>query len=347
MNEGTMVKIDLKHVVRDIDRHGNDRFYFRVKDQEKVRLPGIPGSEEFMETYQDALRKLTTKAGSLQRVSEGSFAWLCHIYFNSTTFKVELAPLSQATRRRILVNLHTAIGEKPFAKIEARHVRVWLDDRADRPEAANGLLKALRALFKFAVGRGIAKRNPVAEISKIKTKTDGHHTWTVSEVHRFENCHPLGSVARLAMALLLYTGSRRGDVVLLGRQHIREGWLEFRHGKTRAEVDLPILPQLQTVLDATNLGHMTFLVTSFGKPFTANGFGNAMRQWCDQAGLPHCSSHGLRKAGATIAAENGASDLQLMAIFGWTRAEMATLYTRRANRRKLSQDAMPLMVPRT
>lgn len=66
MNDGTMVKIDLKHVVRDIDLHGNDRFYFRVKDQEKVRLPGIPGSEEFMETYQDALRKQTTKAGGLQ-----------------------------------------------------------------------------------------------------------------------------------------------------------------------------------------------------------------------------------------------------------------------------------------
>ena len=342
-----MVKIDLKHVVRDIDRHGNDRFYFRVKDLAKVRLPGIPGLEEFMESYQEALRRQTVRAGGLQRVSEGSFAWLCHTYFNSTTFKVELAPLTRNTRRRILINLHPAIGDKPFAKIEARHVRVWLDDRADRPEAANGLLKALRALFKFAVDRGIAKHNPVAEISKIKAKTDGHHTWTISEVHQFEERHALGSVARLAMALLLYTGSRRGDVVLLGRQHIRDGWIEFRHGKTRAEVDLPILPQLQAVLDATHLGQMTFLVSSFGKPFTANGFGNVMRQWCDQAGLSHCSCHGLRKAGATIAAENGASDLQLMAIFGWTRAEMATLYTRRANRRKLSQDAMPLMVPRT
>jgi integrase len=276
-----MVKIDLKHVVRDIDRHGNDRFYFRVKHLAKVRLPGIPGSEEFMETYQEALRRQTVKAVGLQRVSEGSFAWLCHTYFNSTTFKVELAPLTRNTRRRILINLHPAIGDKPFAKIEARHVRVWLDDRADRPEAANGLLKALRALFKFAVGRGIAKRNPVAEISKIKTKTDGHYTWTISEVHKFEERHPCGSVARLAMSLLLYTGSRRGDVVLLGRQHIRDGWLEFRHGKTRADVDLPILPQLKTVMDVTNLGHMTFLVNSYGKPFTANGFGNATRQWCD------------------------------------------------------------------
>ncbi len=249
-----MVKIDLKHVVREIDRHGNDRFYFRVKDLAKVRLPGIPGSEKFMETYQEALRRQTVKAG--------------------------------------------------------------------------GLLKALRALFKFAVDRKIAKRNPVAEISKTNTKTDGHHTWTISEVHKFEERNALGSVVRLAIALLLYTGSRRGDVVLLGRQHIRDGWIEFRHGKTRAEVDLPILPQLQAALDATHLGQMTFLVSSFRKLFTANGSGNVMRQWCDQAGLPHCSSHGLRKAGATIAAENGSSNLQLMAILGWTRAEMATLYTR-------------------
>ena len=347
MSRCAVVKIGLKHVVRDADRRGNDRYYFRVKGQKKVRLPGVPGSQEFMEAYQDSLNCSTHNSSDLNRVSEGSFAWLCHTYFNSTTFKVELALTSQATRRRILVNLHPAIGEKPFSKIEARHVRVWLDDRADRPEAANGLLKALKALFRFAVNRGLAKHNPVAAISKIKTKTDGHHTWTAAEVQQFEARHRVGTMARLALALLLYTGSRRGDAVLLGRQHIREGWLEFRHGKTRAEVDLPILPQLQNVLDATKLGQLTFLVTSFGKPFTSNGFGNAMREWCDQAKLPHCTSHGLRKAGATIAAENGASDLQLMAIFGWTRAEMATLYTRRANRRKLSRDAMPLMVYRT
>lgn len=317
-----MVKIGLKHVVGDADRHGNDRYYFRIKGQKKVRLPGIPGSQEFMEVYQDALNRCRPKPDGFNRVSEGSFAWLCHTYFNSTTFKVELAPISQVTRRRILVNLHPAIGEKPFAKIETRHVQAWLDVRADRPEAANGLLKALKALFRFAVGRGLAKHNPVAAISKIKTRTDGHHTWTAAEVRQFEGCHPIGTIARLALALLLYTGSRRGDVVLLGRQHIREGWLEFRHGKTRAHVDLPVLPQLQAVLNATKLGQMTFLVTSFGKPFTANGFGNAMRQWCDQAGLQHCTSHGLRKAGATIAAENGASDLQLMAILRfstWTR----------------------------
>ncbi|HJQ58079.1 MAG TPA: hypothetical protein VJ890_14310 [Vineibacter sp.] len=62
---------------------------------------------------------------------------------------------------------------------------------------------------------------------------------------------------------------------------------------------------------------MAYIVTAFSMPFTASGFGNRFRKWCDVAGLPHCSAHGLLKAGAMIAADNGATGHQLMAIFGW------------------------------
>ena len=65
-----MIKINLKHVVTDIDRNGDDRFFFHIKDQQKVRLPGILGSKEFMETYQETLRRQTVKSRELQRVSE-------------------------------------------------------------------------------------------------------------------------------------------------------------------------------------------------------------------------------------------------------------------------------------
>jgi integrase len=52
-------------------------------------------------------------------------------------------------------------------------------------------------------------------------------------------------------------------------------------------------------------------VTQYGRAFTVAGFGNRFRDRCHEAGLPHCTAHGLRKAGATIAAENGAIDRQL------------------------------------
>lgn len=78
------------------------------------------------------------------------------------------------------------------------------------------------------------------------------------------------------------------------------------------------------MLDATLTGELAFLVTAFGKPYTSNGFGHWFRKQCDEAGLKHCSAHGLRKTGAALAAENGATERQLMAIFGWTAMKEAS-----------------------
>jgi integrase len=101
------------------------------------------------------------------------------------------------------------------------------------------------------------------------------------------------------------------------------------------------------VIDATSeTGDLAFLVSDHGKPWASgDSFGNKFRDWCTAAGLPHCSLHGFRKAGATIAAENGATESQLMAIYGWADPKMAALYTRKANRKRLAQDAMHDVVP--
>jgi integrase len=97
----------------------------------------------------------------------------------------------------------------------------------------------------------------------------------------------------------------------------KDGWLTFSAEKTGITVSIPVLPELQAEIDGASRGNMTFLLTAYGKPFTPAGFGMRFREWCNQAGLRHCSAHGLRKAGATLAAERGASEAQLNAIFGW------------------------------
>ena len=109
-------------------------------------------------------------------------------------------------------------------------------------------------------------------------------------------------------------------------------------------VELPVSPALKEILDATLVvGGTTFLVTEFGKPFSAAGFGNWFRHRCDEAGLAHCSAHGVRKASAAHAAENGATVHQLMAMFGWPTMREAERYTREAQRRKLAADASRLL----
>jgi integrase len=136
-------------------------------------------------------------------------------------------------------------------------------------------------------------------------------------------------------------------MVTLGRQHIEDGWIRYVPRKTRYKrMDAtykPLLPQLAEVIAQSPTGDLTFLVTSFGKPFTPAGFSNWFRERCDEAGLPHCSAHGLRKAGATIAAESGATEQQLMAIFDWTTPAQAAVYTRKANRKKLAGGGMKLL----
>jgi integrase len=145
----------------------------------------------------------------------------------------------------------------------------------------------------------------------------------------------------------LYTGARRSDVVRLGKQHVDHGWLRFRQHKNRnrhpVEVDIPVLPELQHIIDASPTGDLTFLVTAYGRPFTAPGFGIRFREWCNAAGLPNCSAHGLRKAGAALAAERGGTEHQLMSIFGWQTLKEAERYTKAANRRKLASAAMHLL----
>jgi integrase len=163
--------------------------------------------------------------------------------------------------------------------------------------------------------------------------------------------------------MLVFTGTRRSDAVLIGKQHRKtvrvlvddgygnKGWQdvagwEFTQfkGRKRKPVRtwIPILGALQDLIDATPSKGLTILETSFRKSFTAKGFGTQFAKWCEQAGLPHCSAHGLRKAAATIAAERGATPYQLMAIFGWRGISQALLYTRAAEQKRLAASAMPM-----
>jgi integrase len=169
----------------------------------------------------------------------------------------------------------------------------------------------------------------------------------MSEVAQFESRHAIGSKARLALALLVCTGLRRSDVVRIGKQHVRDGWFKIplheNSERTPVTVELPVAPELAAVIDVSHVGDLTYLTTEYGKSFTAAGFGQWFRDRCDEADLPHCAAHGLRKAGAVRAAENGATAHELMALFGWLSLAEAQRYTRAADRRTLARNATRLL----
>jgi integrase len=159
--------------------------------------------------------------------------------------------------------------------------------------------------------------------------------------NQYERRWPIGTRQRVWLDVLLYSGLRRGDAVRYGRQHIRDniGTIQVQKSGGTVTVSLPILPVLAATLKAGPCGDLTFIVGARGRPLTKESFGNEFRDACREAGVPG-SAHGLRKLGATRAADNGATESELEAIFGWTGGHMASLYTRAANRRRLSLAAM-------
>jgi integrase len=330
-----------KYVHGFIDRHGKPRFYLRRKGYAKVPLPGLPWSPEFMEAYERALEGRPEPIGG-KRIASGSMRALAVSYYQSSAF-TELERSTQQSYRNVIDRFCKEHGDKSALKLQAGHIVKLLDARPTGP--ANWLLKVLRAMYRHAVAVNMRDDDPTRDIRNRAVKGDGYHSWTEGEIAQYEAAHPIGSKARLALALLVCTGQRRSDVVLMGRQHIQEdGTLYVRQKKTGAELWIPIHPDLAKIVDGTPADHLTFLTTQFGRGYTSGGFGHWFRQQCDAAGLPaNCSAHGLRKAAARRLADSGCSVHEIAAITGHASLKEVERYTKGANQKRLARSAMDKM----
>jgi integrase len=329
------------------DRHGRQRYYFRRQGFPHVALPGRPYSPEFMAAHAEALNSsgVGSNIGS-DRVIPGTIHALVIAYFNSPAFKSH-SKSTQVTYRGVLENFAEAHGDKRVSSLQGEHVARLIAAKAPTPAAAGNLLRMLRLIMKFAILHGWRKTDPTAGIRAPKTRRGGFYAWTEEDISMFEQRHAIGSRARLAFGLLLFTAQRRSDVILMGRQHIRNEVLTIRQQKTGTAVAVPIFGDLRVILDATQNKHLTFLVTDFGKPFTAAGFGNWFRQVCNEAGLSTCAAHGLRKAASRRLAEAGCTAHQIMAITGHKTLKEVTRYTESVDRGALAVEAMQKLGKRT
>ncbi|SHK13830.1 Site-specific recombinase XerD [Roseomonas rosea] len=342
-----MAKIALPYVHRFRDRHGTTRYYFRRPGYARATIPGLPGSPEFMAVYQAALAGQPVPVGA-QRTEAGTMEALILAWYSSSDFK-RLAPATQATYRGIAERIRADHGDKLVGDLDAPRLRRLLDGKADKPAAANNLLRIFKYLMRYAVERGWRKDDPTQGVRKVRAKVKGFHSWTEEEIAAFEEKWPLGTRARLALALLLYTGQRRGDVVRMGRQHLRtverDGKaltvLDVVQNKTGARLTIPVHPALTDAKDAHKSGHLTFLTARAGKPFSPEGFSNWFTACARDAGLPAgCSPHGLRKAAARRLAEAGCTANEIGAITGHATLSEITRYTRAADQVRLAATAM-------
>lgn len=339
-----MPKPKLPHLYPEITRHKKLVWYVRRGQGPRTRIREEYGTPEFLAAYHAALAgSPAVRKGPGAGKTPHTLAWAIDLYRNSP----EWTTLAQETRRRrsyILQTIAESASHVALVHIDAKVIREGRDRRSETPHAANDFLKTIRGLLEWAKKAQHIEKNPAAGITALPTQNaSGFHTWTEEEVARFEAQWALGTRQRLAFDIFRYTGLRRGDAVRAGRQHVKDGILTIRTEKTGETVTVAVLPPLAASIEATTTGNMTFLITEYGKPFSKAGFGNWFRGACIEAGCPG-SAHGLRKHAATMAAENGATERQLDAMFGWTGGKMAAHYTRAADRKRMGIEGAKLFL---
>lgn len=335
-----------EHVTEFQDRHGKWRLRYRRKGFKTYYFKSRIGTPDF-EAELAACRagEIPSIEPGADRIVPGTIEDLVTRYYRSQDFLTG-SEMTQRKNRSILEAFRAEHGTKRVAALQFEHVDAILAKKAAKyPEAARTLRKRLRRLMAFAIKCRFRTDNPVDHTAKIKSKSTGWHAWTENEIAQFQATHPLGSMARLALELYLWTGNRKTDALTLGRQHIKNGAFRIRQQKTGKSLIIPIAPALaEAIMAMPATDNMTLLTTAYGRAFTSAGFGNRMRKWCDEAGLPHCSTHGLRKAISNRMALSGAGNQGIKSITGHSGDAEVALYTREVDQEALARVTMARLV---
>jgi integrase len=329
-----------QYVYAEFGKRKQPAFYFRRGKGPRIRLPdyGAPGFEE---SYLAA--RASTIPKSQARAALGTLEWLIEQYRASGDY----AKLSYATRRQrdnIFKGIVARAGHVPVRAITSGNVKNGMDERASTPAQARHYFDTLRGMFRWAVAAQHASGDPTSVLDRPSPiEGEGHEPWSEDDIAAYEARWDAGTHQRVWMHVLLHTGFRRGDAVTFGRQHVRDGVATIKTEKTGTEVTIRLPAELLDTLAIGPTGDLAFIVGKNGKPLTKEGFGNLFRAAVKAAGIINRSAHGLRKTAATRFAEDGASEAELDALFGWTGRKMASHYTRKAERKRMALQAADRM----
>jgi integrase len=326
---------------RGVSRHGKVIWFVQMKrGAPKIRICGEYGSDEFNAAYDAALANQSAPKKPEIKAGKGTLEWAWLLYRQSASWQSK----SDATRRQrenIMKHVLASAGSQPLSKIDSSAVADGVDRRAKTPSQAKNFKQTMSQFFAWLKRTKVVSENPCdgVELPK-RPKTGGFKEWGYEEILKYEERWPIGTRERVMFDVYMYTGLRRGDAAVVGKQHVRNGVISLQTEKTGQWVHIPLLEVLKRTLDAGPTGDLSFNATTSGQPWAKESLGNKFKEACVAAGIMEKAAHGLRKAAATRAADNGATTHELMAIFGWIDIKEAEVYTRNANRKRLAAQAM-------
>lgn len=352
----TDVRVHFPGFLIERNRNGSARYRVRVEGQKgrKITIPVGPEDPDFANHYY-AARQGDVWQPQETKAIDRSLDWLKDRYLQYLTKMVSAENLSSDTlkqRRSMLTRVcdfkdpeGTRYGECDLEAPPSAFVAIR-DDWADRPGAADNMIKSVRAMYQWAIEHGTTSMNPCVGIGKINLNSKGATPWTAGDLKRFKEAHPTGTTAHLWLTLQAFTTCRIGDAVWLGRDQEKvyngQVYLEYQpRKKGSAPVSIPMLPPLYEATRAAKVVGPAYILNSQGRPYkSTEGLRVRVQRWLKEAGIAERSSHGIRKAMGELLAEMGCSQHQIMAIMSHTQAKTSEVYTKGAERRILATGGM-------
>jgi integrase len=340
------VKIRLKFVQHWVDQKtGNAYAFLRRPGFPRIRLPGVPGSAEFLAGYHAALRgEAPAPAAEVVRTGQNTIAAAIARYIEEALPKrvkgVTLGRQSSTLRKFAAVD---GVGTSPLSVLDRKYIDRNIAD-AETVGIARTWLITVREFAKWAVTQELLAADPTAGIVLRLPKSDGHATWSEEQIAQFEARWPIGTRERLLFSLLIYTGQRCSDVLKLGRHSIVDGAFHVKQQKTGVEVWVQVHRELKPVLAAHNVVGIhtdTFLHNTRGERLDQRDLNKMFRDACREAGLPDtCVPHGLRKAFCRRLADIGTPPHEIAALSGHLTLKEVMRYTAAYDRRQAGKRAM-------
>lgn len=330
-----MTKIRLPYIHEFQDAKGRVWRYVRRKGKPRVRLPGAPGSPEFMKAYQDAL---AAQPETPIPHKVGTIGNLVSRFYRSVEF-ANLKGRSPRTYRLVLDRFAKEDGYRTVHGLTRPIARKIIEEiGADRPGMANLTKSVLHTLFKYAIAIEMRGDNPFDGIKPYKGGTI--HTWTDAELNAYRKRWMLGTRQRLDFAVLLYSDQRCSDAVRIKRSNP----ITIIQQKTGKELVIPQHPALIRAVQAGPSNGIYLIGDEAGRPISGNALSKRVKRAAHDAGLPpRCTAHGLRKAMQRLLAENGATTKQMQSISGHATLVQTELYSAAANQAQLAAAAIALL----
>jgi integrase len=297
--------------------------------------PRDPG---FGASYASFLAARTRRDGAQAAAQELTVTALCQLYERSDHFR----RLSMGTQRLYgisLRHLRAMLPTAPAGLLERKDIVRLIDARADQPGAANSLLRAIAAMFKWARERGHLENDPCRDIAELPIGE--HEPWPQHILHAALAAED--DRVRLGAHLLFYTAQRIGDVVRMRWTDIFTDDAGVRRirviqQKTRRQLLIRLHDALAAELERhpRSLGYI--LQGQGARSLAPVTLRDSLQAFAARLGAK-VVPHGLRKNAVNALLEAGCSVAETAAISGQTMA-MVEHYAKARGQQRLGDSAV-------